>query len=89
MSNAINARGRAMPDAFKQMLDLMREFQAKQLERNRAFIEHLPPAVKARIPDDAMTLLEHGYAFAYADAIRFCRELVEAEKEKEARHGNA
>jgi hypothetical protein len=64
------------------MLSILRQHQEGQLEMNRNLIEALPPEVRARIPEDYMTLLEYGFAFVYADAIAYCRNLVEAEKEK-------
>jgi hypothetical protein len=74
---------------FQEVLSILRQHQEAQLEMNRNLIEALPPEVRARIPDDAMMFLEYGFAFVYADAIAYCRELVEAEKQKEARHGTA
>jgi hypothetical protein len=68
---------------FQEMLSILRQHQEGQLEMNRNLIEALPPEVRARVPDDAMTLLEYGFAFVYADAIKFCRELVEAERQKQ------
>ena len=69
---------------FQEVLSILREHQASQIAMNRSLIEALPSEVKAQIPDDALMFIEHGLAFAYADAIQYCRNLVEAEKERQA-----
>lgn len=74
---------------FQEMLSILRQHQEGQLEMNRNLIEALPPEVKARVPHDAMDFIAYGYMLAYADAEKFCRDLLEAEKQKEARHGTA
>ena len=68
---------------FTEMLSILRQHQESQLAMNRNLIEALPPEVRAQIPEDYMTLLEYGFAFVYADAIAYCRNLVEAEKERQ------
>ena len=74
-----------MPDntAYQDMLNVIRDFQRMQLDRNQAFIEGLPPHVKALIPEDHETLLEGFYAMVYSDAIGYLRNLTEAEKERQ------
>ena len=72
-----------MSSPFQEVLSILREHQASQIDMNRNIIEALPSEVRARIPDDAMMFIEHGLAFAYADAIAYLRNLVEAEKEKQ------